>query len=250
MTDKSKRQQDIIKLEKKRQFINGRLDQQRQRFNERFDRKQAELNGVLNRKQENIVASALVLLDQEGLNSLSLRKLANKLNMQAPAIYWHFKNKENLIDYMAEAILKKQFADLKPSQASEIWQDWLISIMQKLREAMLSYTDGAKVVAGAHLYPTVSLGKIIDISMQSLTQTGMDLLDARQIVMTAMHYVFGHVIEEQSSPSLEELDGLELEGMQEEYPTISAAIEALKKAKFTEDDDFNVGIQLIINGYK
>jgi hypothetical protein len=76
MTDKSKRQQDIIKLEKKRQFINGRLDQQRQRFNERFDRKQAELNGVLNRKQENIVASALVLLDQEGLNSLSLRKLA------------------------------------------------------------------------------------------------------------------------------------------------------------------------------
>ncbi len=47
-----------------------------------------------------------MVLDEEGLDDVTLRKIASKLGIQDPTLYWHFKNKSDLIDDMAEAILK------------------------------------------------------------------------------------------------------------------------------------------------
>ena len=43
--------------------------------------------------REKVVRTALRLLDKVGLDGLTLRKLAAELRVQAPALYWHFKNK-------------------------------------------------------------------------------------------------------------------------------------------------------------
>jgi AcrR family transcriptional regulator len=48
-----------------------------------------------------VVRAALRLLDEVGLHGLSLRKVASELGVQAPALYWHFKNKQELLDEMA-----------------------------------------------------------------------------------------------------------------------------------------------------
>ena len=48
-----------------------------------------------------IVQAALRLLDDTGLEDLTLRKLAQALDIQAPTLYWHFKSKDALIDEMA-----------------------------------------------------------------------------------------------------------------------------------------------------
>lgn len=115
--------------------------------------------------QQRIVAAALEVLDEVGLQELSLRKLAAKLDFKAPALYWHFKNKETLIDFMAEAILQSAFSDLQPRRQDEAWQDWLIMVCKRLRNVMREHRDGARVIAGAHLYPAVTLLKIFEVSM-------------------------------------------------------------------------------------
>ena len=66
--------------------------------------------------REDVVWAGLRLLDEVGLDNLSLRKLAKELGIQAPTLYWHFKNKQDLLD---EMILKaKIIAALDPKRLS------------------------------------------------------------------------------------------------------------------------------------
>jgi TetR/AcrR family tetracycline transcriptional repressor len=248
MMEESKRLRDIERLERKRFLLNERLERQRARINERFDRKQQHLSHQLNRKQEEIIATAMQLLDADGLTSLSLRKLATKLDMQAPGLYWHFKNKGMLIDYLAEQILQEAFNDLQARKENESWQDWLNQIMHRLRSVMLNHTDGARVVAGAHLFPAITLGKLFEISVSSLRSAGFDILAARRVMMTIVTYTFGYVIEEQSAPNAEEFENARLHGVLKEFPETIQAMDAARKVNLSSEEDFDAGLRLILEG--
>lgn len=235
-------------LEKKRQVMLQRLDAQRARINERFEEKQAQISGKMNLKQQQIIEAGLDLLTKGGLAAISLRDLAKSINMQAPALYWYFKSKEDLVDYMAEAILQKEFHDLKPRTADEKWQNWLINHMKQLRKAMLAYPDGARVVAGAHIYPAVTLARSLDTSLESLVTAGVDIKTARYIIGTATHYTFGRVIEEQSSPSVEELENFDMDELLAPYPYMRESFKDYEFNSFHAEEDFTTGLNYIIRG--
>lgn len=198
--------------------------------------------------QQRIVSAALELLNEDGLNSLSLRKLATKVDMKAPALYWHFNSKDVLVDYMAEAILIKEFRSLKPRPKDTLWQDWLTEQMSNLRKAMLAFPDGARVVAGAHLQPAVTLGKLFECVLESLESSGLDTQQARHILMTVSTYTFGFVIEEQASPNPQEITMLNLNAPDSPYPHIVKAMQEAHSNSRDLDYDYKVGLGYIIKG--
>jgi TetR/AcrR family tetracycline transcriptional repressor len=226
--------------------MNERMDRVRERINQKFDEKEAQIGKRLNYKQEQIVTTAIQLLDAEGLNNISLRKLAKLLDLQAPALYWHFKNKEVLIDYMAEAILQEEFADMSERPADEPWQEWLIAMCKRLRKAMLAHRDGARIVAGAHLYPAVTLMKFIEVSQESLVSAGLDERQADLIVGAAVHFTFGRVIEEQSAPTMEHLQAMDMNAFFREYPRIAHSVERMLHDAATGYDEFDATLRLIV----
>ncbi len=249
MLERMSQQQDRLnqRMERQREMISERMEREMSRANTQFERAKAQSAVGLSPKQEKIVAAALELLKTKGLNELSLREIAKSLHMQAPALYWHFKSKEVLIDYMAEAILKKEFPTLTPRKDPEVWQDWLIDHMMRLRRAMLAYPDGARVVAGAHPYPAVTLGESFNCALESLHSTGIDLPYAARIVMTATTYAFGYVIEEQSSPSAEDLADFDWDVFKDSVPLI-AQLMAIRRENYDADEDYKSGLRLIIDG--
>jgi len=194
-----------------------------------------------------IIRAALRVLDKEGFSNLTLRRVATELNVQAPAIYWYFKDKTELVDYMAETILEEKFVHATPRTSDQQWQEWLVESMKLLREAMWSYKDGARIIAGAHLMPAKMLAKLFDMSLQSLTSAGMSLATANIIMNTTIHFVFGRVIEEQSSPSPEMIKNFRLEESFAEYPTfVRNARENYLSAEF--GDEFEESLRIIIDG--
>src|SRR4030095_4577763 len=70
-----------------------------------------------------IVHTALELLDEVGLEGLTVRRPAAARGVQSPALYWHFRSKQQLLDQMADAII--QAAGMGPPHHGESWQDWL-----------------------------------------------------------------------------------------------------------------------------
>jgi TetR/AcrR family tetracycline transcriptional repressor len=199
--------------------------------------------------KQQIVAEALKLLDQEGIEGVTLRPLADRLGVQAPALYWHVKNKTQLLDEMAEAILQEQFAQITPRRADEPWQDWLLAVAQRLRAAMLAHREGARVVAGAHIYPALTLARLSEACLEAIHTAGIDLLQARTIAMTVIHFTFGHVIEEQASPSEEELREMNLEEMKDSYPLMATALQQVLAADQADVAVFNESLRLILHRY-
>lgn len=195
-------------------------------------------------KKERIVAEALKLLDKNGLEGVTLRKLAKELNVQAPALYWHFKNKNALVNEMAETILEAEFHDLHAKEHDDHWQDWLVDMFNRLRRALLSHTDGGRVVAGAHL--SLVMANFSETTIKSLVDAGVNLRQARLIVVTATRFTFGHVIEEQTSLNEKDMDHFHIEPFKEEHPTLTASIEEYFSDGKTVDDLFNDGLKLMI----
>lgn len=102
-----------------------------------------------------VVEAALKLLGDVGMDGLTTRRLAQELGVQGPALYWHFENKQELIDAMAQAIMAKAFVPIEPG---EDWADWLAKRARRARRAMLSYRDGARLLAGFR--PRGPLGRL------------------------------------------------------------------------------------------
>jgi TetR/AcrR family tetracycline transcriptional repressor len=149
---------------------------------------------------------------------------------------------------MAEAILQKVFKDLIPKKEDEKWQDWLIKQMSLLRKAMLEYPDGGRVVAGAHLFPALTLAKLFETTLVSLTSAKVDLKKARHILMTVTYYTFGYVIEEQSSPTEKESASFKRSDILEQFPNFAKAVSENRNFGITSDEDFLTGLQYIIKG--
>ena len=58
-----------------------------------------------------ILQQAFAVLNDSGLEGLTLRRLAGRLNVKAPAIYWHFKDKQDLLDEMATEVLRESMRE-------------------------------------------------------------------------------------------------------------------------------------------
>jgi len=242
---------DLARLEWAKRRAQKRLAMQQKLIEKRFDRLQERLTqkyGAANIGQQRIIDAALEMLKKDGLNNLSLRKLAGKLDIQAPALYWYFKSKDLLIDYMAESILHKEFSSFKVRREDEDWQSWLTDSLLRLRKAMLAYKDGARVVAGAHIYPAVTLGKFFENVLKSLTSSGIDTLHALHILGAAITYTFGFVIEEQSSPSVEKTDMLGLDSYMTSFPNIVQAMEEVHRKPRDLENEYLIGLRFIIKG--
>ena len=69
-------------------------------------------------RREHVVDVAIALLDADGLDALTMRKLATRLGVQAGALYWHFANKRALLDAMADRFLEDFAADRRPGRGT------------------------------------------------------------------------------------------------------------------------------------
>jgi TetR/AcrR family tetracycline transcriptional repressor len=204
-----------------------------------------------------VIKAALEILDAEGLENVTLRRLAAKLNVQAPALYWHFKDKSDITDDMAQAILKNAGLDsITPPEDINNWDVWLAELMHQLRNALIAHRDGGRVVAGATFGRAYTLEKIVVSTSKVLEKAGFDRLHANIATGTAIDYVWGFVIEEQVgmappaflSAVAQPGENPVFQNASEEHAYLSSVMDEYHKTTATKIFDW--GLQAIIAGLK
>ena len=68
-----------------------------------------------------VIRAGLDLLNEVGADGLTTRKLAERLGVQQPALYWHFKNKRALLDRLGEAMLSESHTYSMP-RSGDTWR--------------------------------------------------------------------------------------------------------------------------------
>jgi TetR/AcrR family transcriptional regulator, tetracycline repressor protein len=197
--------------------------------------------------RQRIVAEAVALLDAEGLDGVTTRKLAARLGVQSPTLYWHLPNKAALVTAIADAILDQEFGDMSPPESDQHWQDWLSGLAERLRRALLAHPDGARVISASQL--SVTMAAISELAMSTLVARGIPLQQARVIVLTVERFTVGHVLEEQAPrPDAEALKGFDMAAFAEQHPTVVAAVADYFSPGRTVDDLFRDCLEVVIAG--
>ena len=86
-----------------------------------------------NLDRQTVVGAALRLLDRVGIEGLTVRKLAAELGVQAPALYWHFKSKQQLLDEMASTAFIDAVREYGMPSTEANWQEWMLEFGKLLR---------------------------------------------------------------------------------------------------------------------
>jgi len=144
-----------------------------------------------------VTRAGLKLLNEDGLEQLTLRRLGVELNVQAATIYWHFKSKEELLDEMATTVLAEGADKLMPARTSSDWRVWASTFGEGLRKTLLAYRDGARMVAGTRLTNTEYLKTIETIGTRMLA-SGFSVRTAVVLFSTIYNYTLSFVMEEQA----------------------------------------------------
>lgn len=121
--------------------------------------------------RDDVVTTALAVLDSWGLEYTSMRRVAGALDVQPSALYHHVANKQTLLGLMADRIVAGVGVDAD-----------LIGTSHRLRDAMLAVRDGAEVVATASAF-RLGLSELeSDLAKQSTPD----------VARTLLIYVVGH----------------------------------------------------------
>ncbi|WP_058188577.1 TetR/AcrR family transcriptional regulator C-terminal domain-containing protein [Terracidiphilus gabretensis] len=198
-----------------------------------------------------ILHHAFGVLNEGGLEGLTLRKLAARLEVQAPAIYWHFKSKQDLLDEMGTQVLLKAIEDEPKWRELETWQELAFVYCTSLRRTFLRHRDGAKMASGTYLTDT-KMYEAMEMSLQRFTSAGFSLRQAVVALTTLYSYTVGFVIEEQATqiaPGMPNeqyaLNARDQRVNKDLYPLAAAAGAEM----FTNHDSrFEEGVRLIVAG--
>ncbi|WP_433519468.1 TetR/AcrR family transcriptional regulator C-terminal domain-containing protein [Nonomuraea sp. CA-143628] len=197
--------------------------------------------------KQRIVTEAVALLDAEGLDGVTTRKLAARLGVQSPTLYWHIPNKAALVTAIAEAILEQQFPEPASPAPQERWPEWLIGLAERLRRALLAHPDGARIIAASQL--SLKMAAISELAMSTLVERGVPLRRARLIVLTVLRFTVGYVLEEQAGrPDADALDGFDMAAYATAYPTVMAGVTEYFQAGHSVDDLFRDCLEQIVHG--
>jgi TetR/AcrR family tetracycline transcriptional repressor len=201
--------------------------------------------------RETVVRAALRLLDKAGLDGLTLRRLASELGVQAPALYWHFKSKQDLLDEMATTVFADAIREFGMPAESTTWSAWATEYGHRLRQMLLRYRDGAKMYSGRYQTDN-ALFAPMEMALQKFVAAGFSLDDAASGLLTIYCYVVGFTIEERAVyPRPGELDekyNLEKRAERIDSEKLPLALAAGQEAFSHFDERFERGLQTIVRG--
>jgi AcrR family transcriptional regulator len=95
--------------------------------------------------REAIVQAALRILDAEGLDGFSMRRVADELDTGAASLYWHVGSKDGLLDLILDEVIGEQEV---PDPDPERWQEQLRELARTMRRTILSHRDIVRISIG------------------------------------------------------------------------------------------------------
>ena len=198
--------------------------------------------GTLNR--EAIAAAALDLLDRDGLDAFSMRRLADELGVGTMTVYGYFRGKEELLD----AVIDASVSDGGLS-AEGTWRERAGTLARGMR----AYLEAHPALVQIRLRQTMTRPRQFRVTEQvvrALVDAGLPRDEAARAFRLIFTYVFGYVAfspEATADTARAEVRASLAALPPDEYPLLSSMVDEAVAAA-AGDEQFDFGLELILDG--
>jgi AcrR family transcriptional regulator len=204
--------------------------------------------------QERIVQAAIELLDQQGLDGLSLRRLAEYLGSGVTSLYWYVKTKEDLLELALDAILANVPV---VDEASVDWKANVRTLTGWLRGVILQHPWSAPLF-GSFVGIGPNALAYAEAVLNALDRVGLSPAQLNGGLSAVFHYVIGSAITDAAWITTLRRAGIEQEGWnaimaantQSAVENNAYAVVSYLQRFGTDDPDrrFEMGLEAILNG--
>ncbi|MFL6142959.1 MAG: TetR/AcrR family transcriptional regulator C-terminal domain-containing protein [Labedaea sp.] len=193
-----------------------------------------------------IVRTAVALIERDGANAVSMRRLAAELGTGAMSLYNHVPSKAALLDAVAEHILTEM--ELTADPVAD-WQAAVRSLARAFREVARRYPRCIMVVVSRQPHSAVGM-RPVELALATARVAGFHGRAAVQMMRAVVNYVLGCLVSEASRTEARwaaeqrvqldpaELDAAGLVNVRELLPEL---------AEHDSDADFEFGLELLIS---
>jgi AcrR family transcriptional regulator len=222
------------------------------------------------RSRDDIAAAAVAVADAEGLEAVSMRRVASELGLGTMSLYHYVHSKDELLDLMGDRIMGGQLVD--DADLERGWREGLTAIARATRANFERHPwMGGALSPRPSTIPGPNALRHVDQSLAAVAHLGVDIPTQMEIMAVVDDYVIGFVVRSQRVSGYEE--GLE-EGTVAEFmdavfghlqaqiesgrfPHLHAAVEANRAAGGKDEDlgrmassegRFERGLELILDG--
>lgn len=192
-----------------------------------------------------IVAAAVTLLDEDGIEKLSMRRLAQRLGVAAPSLYWHVSTKDDVVDLAVDAI----FGEVLPrSEPAAEWREEITGVLAAWRAALLRHPWAAAVTARRR----PSLGPNFLAQMETLQATLVRTGFTGAPLRAATWALYNHVMGSASTETALHISDQERQIGQERLQAEADRYPTLASQRYLYDDDwdgsFSTGLRYLLDG--
>ncbi|HSE10648.1 MAG TPA: TetR/AcrR family transcriptional regulator [Nocardioidaceae bacterium] len=199
-----------------------------------------------------VLRAALELADRDGVAGLTMRKLAERLDVEAMSLYHHVANKEAILDGMVDAV----FGEIELPSADVDWRTAMARRAFSAREALKRH-PWAIGLLDSRTNPGPETLRHHDAVLGSLRAGGFSVAGAAHAFSALDSYIYGYTLQEVSMPfesaggdDLDDIAAAILERMpRDEYPHLAEMIaEHALRPEYAYADEFAIGLDLVLEG--
>jgi len=203
--------------------------------------------------RDRVLEEALHLVDQGGLEALTMRALGERLSVEAMAIYNHVAGKEGLHEGISELLWAELERSVEPDPD---WRQSMRSLAAGVRRLAADHPNAFPLLLATRISPAPGL-RVFAAQLEVLRGAGLDEHRAADILRAVVGYACGHVMMELSSLSVGEasLDGSGFEALlalaRSLPPDLPPDLAEVARVVCVSDlkRQFDVGLEALLAGF-
>jgi AcrR family transcriptional regulator len=200
--------------------------------------------------RDRVLAAAVALADDGGLESLSMRKLAQEFGVVPMALYKHVANRQALVDAMIDVV----FAEIElPDATGSDWKTAMRRRAHSVRAALLRHRWAVGLMESRE-NPGPPNRRHHNATMGCLREAGFSLRDAVHVLSALDSYVYGFALQQKTLPfdtPQESREVVERVGRRidaDAYPYLIEVTTELAKSGYSYDEEFEIGLDALLAG--
>jgi AcrR family transcriptional regulator len=193
---------------------------------------------------------AVEIADREGIEAVTMRRLARELKVEAASLYHHVRGKDEILDSMVDSVA----AEIEIPTNTAGWRDSIRQRAQNTRTVLRRHPWAVSLMASRNTPGPATLA-LLEAGIRAFREGGFSVPEAAHAVSAVDSYVHGFALQEANLPFRDETELAAMTGaIMEQFPAsdyphlFELTIKHVLQPGYAYSNEFDSGLEIILDG--